>query len=349
MDIKHIRDAHTPSRATRAALTLGVTAALVLPMAASAVAVGATAAAPANTATSAAARVNTRDAYVAIVKQGNRRHLRVVSRSTGKVLRHVATATKTDEFIEPFADADLAADGSVWAVVADTKLPEYYQSRLVRYVGSRAERSLPYVTSVRLSPDEKRMAITVLSPDGDGDGYGLSALRLANLRGKVTSTLATTKLPVDRKQGYPLIETGSLTVRGWMGANDLVVTTGCCDEGSVSIVSTLKPTRQQTWPTFTGTGDTTALGVKGSNLLVATSRVVEVKGSPHTFTRAGIDAFWMTKRKPAGTLFTHIRGSNLAVADHTDSLVKKAGATPLEISTKRFPYKGTGSVLRALL
>ncbi len=310
-------------------------------------AAAAVAASTAPASASAPSRVSARaqGAYVAVVREGSKRYLRVVSRSTGKVLQNVATGRVVDDG-EPFLDVDLAPDGSVWAVVSDPRLPFPYQTRLTHYVGKRVVKSLPYVTSVRVSPDNTRLAISVLSPDGDKDGKGLAALRIAKTSGKVVSTLSSTPFPVD-KAGWPTVEIGGMHVNGWLNAKELVVRDGCCDSAGISVVSAVKPSRQSTWPTFGGTGSTMALGTKGSQVLVARSKEAGDGSEQHPYYSAGIDAYWMTKRNPNGKLFTSVKGEDLDVTRYADSFVRKAGANPLWISPKRFPYRGAGTVVAA--
>lgn len=288
------------------------------------------------------------DAYVAVVRSGTRRHLQVVSRSSGKVLRTVATirgVKSTD--IEPITDADLAPDGSVWAVQADRRLPAGYQSSLVRYVGTKVTMKVPYVTSVRLSPDSTRLAVSVFSPDGDRDGYGLEAVRLLRTNGKAVSTLASYKFPVDRTNGYPMVGGSGWAVRGWFGSTDLIVTAGCCDSGSVSIVPTAKAVPPQKWPTFAGNGDTTALGTKGANILVARSRWVGAGTEADPLNRVGMDVYWMSKSKPKGTFYAFYKGDSIGVDDFVEPLLKKTKAAPVWVSTTHFPYKGAGTILAA--
>lgn len=289
-----------------------------------------------------------RGSYVAIVRQGTMRHLRIVSRSNGRVLRHVASARAAGGE-EPILDVDLASDGSVWAVVLDRSLPQPYQTRLKRFTSGRTVRSLPYVTSVRVSPDNRRLAVSVLSPDGDGDGRGLSALRVATTSGKVVSTLSSTKFPVDRKSGWPIVEIGGLAVQGWLGTTELLVRDGCCDEGNISIVSARTPSKAQRWPTFHGSGSTMAIGTRGNRVLVVAERWAGDGTEQNPYHADGIQTFWMTKAKPAGTLVSTVRGEDLDMSRHIDRLVRKAGAAPLWISPTRYPYRGSGSVIQAAL
>ena len=350
-----IRPARNRRQGTRAALVVGVAALCGAPMTAvvpGAYAAPAQAAAPATalagTRSGAATSTATPDAYVAVVRSGTRRHLQTVSRSSGKVLRTVATirGVKSGD-PEPIMDADLAPDGSVWAVVVDRRLPEWYQWSLVRYVGTKVTTRVPYVTSVRVSPDSTRLAVTVFSPDGDGDGYGLQAVRLLRPNGKTVSTLAANKFPVDRTHGYATVEGNGWSVRGWLGSTDLILAGGCCDSGSVSIVPTGKAVRPQAWPTFTGSGDTTALGTKGANILVTRSRRVGAGTEADPVRRVGMDVYWMNKKKPKGTFYGFYKGESTGVDKIAEPLLKKTGASPVWLSTRHFPYKGSGTVLAA--
>ncbi len=107
---------------------------------------------------------------------------------------------------------------------------------------------LTYVTSVRPSPDGKTLAYTIVSPDGDGDGRGLEALRVRNVAAGQTKTLARWAFRVNPDDGSPEAETGGLQVKGWLDGGQLVVRKGCCDDGQIAIVSAKTPSNMNRWP-----------------------------------------------------------------------------------------------------
>lgn len=307
---------------------------------------GLAAAVPATT--SAGPKTSASDAYVAVVAEGTRRHLRVVSRSSGQVLRTLSTSRVVAD-VEPYRAADLAPDGSVWAVFADRRLPSMYQTRLVHIVGGKVVRSLPYVTSVRVSPDGGRLAVSVLAPATRRGGQGRAALQTVRTATGAVSTLASTSFPTDAASGWPTIEVGGLQVQGWADRATLVVRDGCCDSGNISLVPADVPSRVQNWPVFAGSGSTMAVGVKAGKVLVVANRWAGDGSEKAPFYSAGVDAFWVSKARPKGTLAGSVKGLDLDVADYADSFVRAQRATPLWIGAKRFPYRGTGTVSAAYL
>lgn len=320
---------------------------------------GATAAARSAAAVPAAAtparaqsRTTAASTYVAVVAKGANRSLVLVQRATGKVVRTLDTGRASDIW-EPFTDVDLAPDGTVWAVVntsARTYVP--YRTVLRRYSGTRMKGVdvLRYATSVRASADSRQLAVTVLSPDGDGDGKGTQALRVITPQGKLVRTLSSMTFPVD-KRGWPTVEVGGLHVSGWLNRTQLVVGDGCCDSGSSGVVSAVKPSRYGRWPARNGNGSVQAIGIVNSTTyVVAETHVTGDGSSPEQALRiTGVDAFLATATRPNGRLVASIRKDEANVVDHVDTLVARAKAVPWMISTKKFPYRGTGTVVRAFL
>lgn len=281
--------------------------------------------------------------YVAVARSGSTQRLHLVDRVSGKVVRTLASA-RVDGNGEAFADADLAADGSVYAVVR-TRSGGQYGWQLVRYSAGRATTILPYVTSVEASPNGRQLAVTVVSPDGNRDGKGLEALRIVSPAGKVVRTLTSTAFPVDR-QGNPQYETGGLRVQGWMNAGTLVVRTGCCSDSNVHLVRADVPRSPRTWPTFDGEEDAMALGAKGTSVLVARPWMTG-DGRVTPFRRAGVEVAWLSAKRPRGVVVQRLKGENVTTETAADALVKKYGATPLFVSAKKFPYRGSGKVVAA--
>ena len=335
-----------------AAAALPAGAAFAAPLASSASAgASSSAGAPASAAASSSAGASSSDRglYAAVVARGATHTLVVADQRTGTVVRTLATAQATD-IQEPFEDVDLAPDGSVWAVVRATAKGRYlpYASSLKHYVGRKAVTVLPYVTSVRLSPNGRQLAITVLSPDGNKDGKGTQALRIATTSGTVLRTLSTVSFPVD-KDGNPTVEIGGQRVAGWLTDRTLVVGDGCCDSGSVSLVSALAPSKATRWPTFSGTGSTRAIGTIGSGTVLVADRLDIGDGVKVPFQTVGVRAVTMTAARPRGRQVQAVRDPDADVTRYIDRFVARAKAKPLAIGPKRFPYKGTGTVRAAYL
>lgn len=288
--------------------------------------------------------------YVAVVARGSVRSLVLVSRNTGRVVRTLDTQRASDIW-EPFMDVDLAGDGTVWAVVnTETRGYQPYRTVLRRYVGTKGVDVLPYATSVRASADSRQLAVTVLSPDGNRDGKGTQSLRIITPRGQVVRTLASMTFPVGRR-GWPTVEVGGLHVSGWLNRTQLVVGDGCCDSGSSALVSALKPSRYGRWPAKTGNGSVEAIGVINSTTFLVGSTHISGDGrTPETALRVtGVDAFAVTAAHPNGRLVASVKKADANLVDHVDTLVARAKAVPWVISPKRFPYRGTGTVVRAFL
>lgn len=307
----------------------------------------ATTASPPGDTPQAASSVRPLGAYVAVVAEGSKRQLRLVSTSTGRVLRNLGWVRRTaDE--EPFLDVDLASDGSVWVVRRDSSLAPAYQYRLWRYTGKQAIKSLPYVTSVRVSPDSTRAAVSMLSPDANKDGKGTSALRIVTMRGQIVRTLAQTTFPVN-KEGLPTVQIGGLGVAGWLNRAELIVRDGCCDSGSVAIAGADRPSRMSGWPTFSGDGSTTAIGTNTTGTAVLVARNLQTgDGTTVPIQVVGLNTYWVTKSKPRGALVSSTR-TERPLESLVDGMVRSARAVPLVVSPKRFPYRGPGRVVQAFV
>lgn len=290
------------------------------------------------------ATVKVADTYAAITATGSTHYLRLVSKSTGKVLATLGSGRTESPGYAPsfFSSVDLARDGSVYAVVPDRSAHPSYQAVLYRYTTKGATKLQPYVTSAKESPDGKTLATTVMSPDGDGDGYGLVALRIADKNGKAIKTLVSSKFPV-QKGGWPFVNLGGGRVEGWLPGGNLAMSDGCCDSGWAWVASATRPSTAQRGGTLqprsgvlSGNFGTTIIGYKGAQALAVQW------GNESMASRAR----WMTKAGPTGKVVRTFKGSSPSVMD---SLNKAAGATPLQVSPKRFPYRGPGKVVGAYL
>lgn len=300
------------------------------------------------TATSAPARTGAPTPYAAVIASGTRRTLVLVSRTTGKVLRTLGSE-RVGTGGEPFVDVDLAADGTVWAVVQKTARWSPYAITLRHYTSKRVVNVLPYVTSVRESADARQLAVTVLSPDGNHDGKGTQSLRIVTPSGKLVRNLSSLSFPVDAR-GWPQVEVGGLRVSGWLNRAQLVVGDGCCDSAVSAVVPALKPSRYGNWPAKAGDGSTRAIGIINSKTFLVGSNHVSGTGQANDPLRiTGVDAFTVTASRPSGRLVASIRKPDIELIDYVDTLVARAKAVPWVISAKRFPYSGTGRVLRAFL
>lgn len=289
------------------------------------------------------AAVKVADTYAAITANGSTHYLRLVSKSTGKVLATLGSGrTESPGFPQSyFSSVDLARDGSVYAVAPDRTLHPSYQWSLYRYTTKGVTKLQPFIASAQESPDGKRLATTVISPDGDGDGFGLLALRIADKKGKGTQTLMSAKLAV-WKDGSPAIGPGAPEVVGWLPNGDLAMSNGCCDGGWAWVASSTRPTpTSQGWlvprrGSLRGNWGTTIIGYKGAQAL-------GVQWDNESGTSR---ARWMTKTGPTGKFVRTVKAAPLNAAE---TLNKGAGATPLQVSPRRFPYRGPGKVVGAYL
>ena len=131
-------------------------------------------------------------------------------------------------------------------------------------------------------------------------------------------------------------------MNGWLPNGDLAMSNGCCDGGWAWVASSTRPTPTSPgWlvprrGAITGNFGTTIIGYKGAQALA-------VQWDSESMTSR---ARWMTKAGPTGKVVRTVKGSPL---DSADSLNKAAGATPLQVSAKKFPYRGPGKVVGAYL
>ena len=162
------------------------------------------------------------------------------------------------------ADQVLDCDGAVWG---KPESPAAAHEQLTALRGQRhrllsalvvydknlrtSTTIVQYATSVAWSPDGKRLAYTVVSPDGDGDGYGLAAVRTISRKGGTPTTLHSFRFPVTRTDGWPAVETGGQRVQAWNGGR-IVLAWGCCGDANTTLLSATKKTNTlksvKAWP-----------------------------------------------------------------------------------------------------
>lgn len=281
--------------------------------------------------------------YVAVTTSKGVERLQLVNRATGRVVSTLASA-KVGSDGQAFGDADLAADGSVYAVRYG-KAP--YGTTLVRFARGRATTIARYVTSVKASPNGRELAVTVVSPDANKDGRGTQALRILTPAGKLVRTLNTTTFPVD-KNGIPMMETGTTWVSGWAGRSTLVLGSGCCSESNVHLVRADVPRSARAWVTLPGSDDTAAIGVRGTSVLVGRQRDTG-DGHKVPLRKVGFDMLWLSSKTPKGALAGRVNDADHSLTQIASGLNKRYGATPLVVGPTTFPFKGAGTVLRAYI
>lgn len=281
--------------------------------------------------------------YAAVTAANGREYLRLVETSTGRVTATLASVKAPRGGY--FGDIDLAPDGSVYAVTHDSSLPNSYQTRLRRYTTKGSTALQPYILTVKVAPDGKTLATTAMSPDGDGDGYGLESLRISRLNGTKLRDLMTSKFGVWAKgtpnvtPGSPAVSAGGTRVLGWLPGGNLAVDWGCCDSGASWIVSSTRANQSSTLPprrsTLKGTFGTTIIGYKGASVLQL-----------HSDDNYRPLIRWGTAKNYRGQI---VARPNSVDWDRLDALARKHGATPLRPSPKTYPYRGAGKVLQASL
>lgn len=280
--------------------------------------------------------------YAAVTATGGREYLRLIDTRSGRVTATLASVKAPATGY--FHDIDLAPDGSVYAVTHDSSLPDSYRTRLRRYTAKGAQALQPYILTVKVAPDGKTLATTALSPDGDGDGFGLEALRVSNLKGIKIRDLMTWKVGVWPKgtpnvtPGSPAINAGGTRVLGWLSAGSIAVDWGCCDSGASWITSTTRANQGSRFPArraLKGTFGTTIIGSKGASVLQ-----VHMDDDYQPVVR------WGTAKNYLGKV---VGRPGRVDWDGLDALARKYGATPLRPSPKTFPYRGAGKVLQASL
>lgn len=163
--------------------------------------------------------------------------------------------------------------------------------------------------------------------------------------GKLIRTLSSYPFAVDAKTGNPQIDLPGPYVQAWANSTTLITNSGCCSESDIHLVPTTAPSRPSSWPTVDGTEDATAIGVRHSSVLVV--RPWDVKGADNIYRRGGMQVLWRNSARPRGQVIKRIPGENVYADKISDSLNRTYGATPVNITPKTFPYKGTGTVVAA--
>lgn len=193
--------------------------------------------------------------------------LAVADATTGAVDRVVwegAVAPVGTEVESALLDADLGPDGTAYVVERTGPLDEAGMrpggTRLIAVGTQRELQPVPNVTSVRVSADGRRAAVSVLSPDGDGDGAGTAAIRIVDLATGEVSTLASTPLPLGDTGAY-VSEFYDPFVVSWLpGGEGVVYREFCCDSGSVIVAPADGSGSVDTWPRVDGYASTDVVG-----------------------------------------------------------------------------------------
>ncbi|MFN8052694.1 MAG: hypothetical protein U0Q22_14700 [Acidimicrobiales bacterium] len=179
----------------------------------------------------------------------------------------------------PILDAELASDGTVYVVERTDRTEDALNrpggTHLVRIDRAGAVSTVKAnVTGSELSPDGTRMAVVILSPDGNGDGKGTQAIRVIDLATGATDTLRSNDVALD-DSGQITQEISGVDIVGWTtDQSALIVEDGCCDSGSVTVVPahSAGAGSPESWPTISGDHATYALGTDpGGKIIVQRS------------------------------------------------------------------------------
>lgn len=327
----------TSTVAIAAALTMGAGAASAAPVGAGDTT---SAAAPAHASASAGRTDVARTSYLAATHSGGTAYLRLVDRATGAVTRTITSAPMHRD--SPFGDATVAPDGAVWAVVGDST----FRTRLVRITGGRTTTVLPYATDVALSPDGRRVAVTVVSPDADGDGQGTASVRVgpADLSSP-PRTIGQTTFPVGT-DGKPSAEIAAPRVDTWLGNDRLVVSRGCCGDNAVTVL----PASGRTDLLRAPSAETPSPVARyGDDAVLTVRDVYRAPDAPQGAEQlVGHDLVRVSAAEPRGTTVGHVPhgpGWEAGVA----SYLRRTHATVLDPQNAGLPYRGPGSVDRTFV
>ncbi|MCH8614032.1 hypothetical protein [Arsenicicoccus dermatophilus] len=280
----------------------------------------------------AAVRPSVTTSYLAATHTGRTARLQLVDRRTGVVTRTLATAVMKGAN-NPFTDAGIAPDGTVWAV---SRQGGPYSSTLLRIKDGRVNTVMPYVASARISPDGTRLAVTVLSPDVNHDGRGTRSVRVGSVTGRGMRTIAQETFPVDA-QGQPAVEYQVPHVQTWLGNHHLALWHGCCDDGNVSVISADRVSTPSAWPGRNGDASTEVVGVRGDTAVVPVA-VTDRDGSPVRY-----DVYHLSPAHPRG-----VRAGQVGVGRDGTMLMRPylltigAAATVPEYAA--LPYRATKGV-----
>lgn len=217
----------------------------------------------------------------------------------GAAVREVATAPTfaygDDPAASPFIDGELAPDGTIYVV--ERSDPSLYVAG--RPGGTRLMTVAPdgavnivreNVTGSELSPDGTRMAIVVMSPDGDGDGSGTQAIRVIDLATGAVEELWSTDVALD-DTGVISVEIGRIDVVGWTAdQSSVIVQESCCDSGAVMLMpSSGRSDTPETLPAVRGDHATYALGTDDDGRILVQRTVFEGDGVTVAAEYAGIE------------------------------------------------------------
>ena len=186
---------------------------------------------------------------------------------------------------ENIRDVAISPSGEIAAVMRmrDTGTADYDADLFVyESATGNGELVAHYATSVTFSPDGKKIAYTVVSPDGDGDGRGLAAVRtMPAVGGKATTVYSETFTVAPN--GVPTQETGGQQVKAWVGGR-IVLAWGCCGDQETTLLPATTKTRTlkavNGWPIgqnkhgsvlvrsemWEGTNESTLVGVRYQRL-----------------------------------------------------------------------------------
>lgn len=284
--------------------------------------------------------------YAAITKSGSTHHVRLVSKSTGQVVQTLgAVVPAPKDSAERIVQ--LGRDRTVYVLASDPKqwgsahvLPNY-RLRMDVFTPRGVTRR-PYVTELMTSPDGKRVATIVASPDGDGDGKGLLALRVADVGSTATRTLLSAELQYF--EGGPDIPDAEPNLLFWLPNGDLVGEVKCCDGGEAWTVATDRQT-----PSF-GNGvlvpavknqtehrPDSIIGYRGDEVLALKE---DFGGETGTTGETDSTVRWMRKGV-LGDVVAKQAGKPLDV----NALLARVGAYPVERLEPKYPYRGPGTVV----
>ncbi|WP_409483505.1 hypothetical protein [Arsenicicoccus dermatophilus] len=279
------------------------------------------------TARAAAATPTVKTSYLVATHVGRTARLQLVSRATGAVTATLATTPMTGG-PNPFQGASIAPDGSV-LVVKEGRTP--YDGKLLRIRGAQVTTLMSRVQAAKVSPDGRRLAVTLLSPDTDRDGRGTASLQVGPLSGTGMRTIAEEPFPVGRG-GLPTDDQASPMVRTWLGNHHVAVAWGGGDDGNVAVVPADRPSSRQSWPRVSGDSSTDVAGVVGSTAVVP------------VYAKNGYDMVHVSPTRPRGVKVAHLRFTRDAVTP-VKNYLRKVGAAPVDATYARLRYRATTGVV----
>ena len=280
--------------------------------------------------------------YVALTEQNGAQALELVDRRTGKRLRTVASADSPTDGSRAFGSVELLRDGTVFFV-------RYGQGEVLgpkgQIYGSTLWRTNPKgqsvvflrgVISAAVTTDERRIAVTQVSPDRAHRKVH-QQVRVGSVGGGAFTTLKDYPIPTDAS-GSPLQEFATPQLRTWLGTSSLIAERGCCDENAVTVLSATKPGSAAQGPY--GDGSARTIGKLGER---AALFLRPVFGPAPSYPERGFQAVQVTAAKPRGTVVWSTASTNRhrAIA----AALKATRATPLDIAKTTYPHQGVAQVL----